>query len=311
MSLYQAYYKAKYPLEYYSVTLDMYKDNLDKTNDLVSELSYFNIELNPIRFGKSKGAYAPDKDNNAIYKGLSSIKYLNTQVGDELFELSKNNYTSFISLLKDIEDTSIDSRQMTILIKLDYFRDFGKAKSLLELFELYNQWSTKSQFHKENNQDDILQFIKLGISLKDIKENSDETNKLYRNINFINLISIIENNIADVDFKVAEKIEFQNEYLGYVNFTSSDYDNNVAICLGIDTKYSPKIDLMSLGNGNKFQVKVKKKQYKINPLNEYDIIEIIDVKKEYGWMKVDDEWKRNTDRIDWWMNSYKVIERND
>ena len=48
-----------------------------------------NIELKPIKFGKSGSSYTIDKENNAIYKGISSIKYCNAQIADELLELSK------------------------------------------------------------------------------------------------------------------------------------------------------------------------------------------------------------------------------
>lgn len=311
ISLYQAYYKRKYPLEYYSVTLDMYQKDLDKTNDLVSELPYFNIKLNSIKFGKSKGMYSPDKENNDIYKGIASIKYLNSQVGDELYELAQNNsYNSFISLLNDINDTSTNSRQMKILIKLDYFRDFGEAKTLYKLYKLYDNWYNRSQFHKNKNQDDILNFIRLGVSLKNIKDNSDETKKLYKKINFVKLLRIVEEEMSQEDFKMSQKIKYQQEYLGYVNFSGSDdYEDSQAICLDINTKYSPKIYLMSLGNGVKYMAKVKKKKYKNLPISSYDVINVIDINKKFGWKKDgDDNWIKDTSRTEWWLNRYDIVE---
>jgi len=248
-----------------------------------------------------------DSSDNSIYQGIGQIKYLNESVGDELYSLSQlNNYNSFTQLLSDISNTSANSRQMEILIKLDYFRDFGQAKTLLNLFNLYNDWADKSQFHKENNKDDMLKFIKMGVSLKDIKESSDETNKLYRNIDFPRLIQIVEDNCEQFDYSIPEKIEFQDEYLGYVNIQLDGYDDSTAICLGADLKYSPKLNFMSLGNGNMFQAKIKRKKYKNNPVGKYDIVDIYDIQQKYGWTKDGDDWKRDPNRLVWWVEKYNV-----
>ena len=71
-SLYGAYLKANYPLEYYTVCLNNYSDDENKTKKLTEELSTFDIKILPIKFRHSKDTYSPDKENNAIYKGIAS-----------------------------------------------------------------------------------------------------------------------------------------------------------------------------------------------------------------------------------------------
>ena len=139
-SLYGAYLKANYPLEYYTVALSNYADDTDRTHKLVNELSYFNIKLLPIKFGKSSSEYTMDKETNSIYKGIESIKYCNSKIAEELLELSKQkDYKTFIELLDDITaKTSINSRQLEILIGLNFFSDFGNNKYLLNIYNLYN-----------------------------------------------------------------------------------------------------------------------------------------------------------------------------
>ena len=128
-SLYGAYLKANYPLEYFSVVLSMYSDDMERTANLISELPYFGIKLESIKFGKSGADYAMDKENNTIYKGIASIKYCNIQIADELLELSKNKYKSFVELLNDIKSkTSLNSRQLSILTGLTFFKEFGENK---------------------------------------------------------------------------------------------------------------------------------------------------------------------------------------
>src|SRR5699024_9894005 len=63
-SLYGAYLKANYPLEYYKVALDHYNDDERRTNNLINELEYFNIKLKPIKFRYSSAEYTLNKKEN-------------------------------------------------------------------------------------------------------------------------------------------------------------------------------------------------------------------------------------------------------
>ena len=103
-SMYGAYLKAYHPLEYYTVALSNYSDDMNRTKRLTDELKYFNITLHGIKFGKSKGDYTLNKTDNSIYKGIGSLKYCNAQIAEELYDLAQNNhYNNFIDLLTDIK----------------------------------------------------------------------------------------------------------------------------------------------------------------------------------------------------------------
>ena len=139
-SLYGAYQKSHYPLEYYSIVLEKYKGDEKRTKRLTEELKYFNIEILPPKFRYSKSNYMPDKENNRIYKGVGSIKYLNEECSNGLYELRDNEYNNFIDLLFDIKDkVKCNTRQMEILIKLDYFSEFGKSEKLMKTYELFEE----------------------------------------------------------------------------------------------------------------------------------------------------------------------------
>ena len=139
-SLYGAYLKSHYPLEYYSVAFNYYKDDIERTAKLTNELEYFNIKLESPKFGYSKGEYFFNKETMTIYKGIGCIKNLNSIVGEELYNLSKEyKYNNFLELLIDLnEKTSINSRQLDILIKLQFFSEFGKTQKLLKIVDIYN-----------------------------------------------------------------------------------------------------------------------------------------------------------------------------
>ena len=97
-SLYGAFLKSHYPLEYYTVALSIYSDDSTRTNRLIKELSYFDIKLLPPKFRYSKAEYFMDKESNSIYKGMASIKYMNEQVSQELYMLKDTlEYVKWVS----------------------------------------------------------------------------------------------------------------------------------------------------------------------------------------------------------------------
>lgn len=145
---YGAYLKVNYPYEYMTVCLNNYADDAGRTAKLKKELNYFGIKLGSIKFGMSKAEYSYDKEQGIISKGIGSIKYLNSTVANELYDLSVNkNYFSFIDLLHDIADqTSCNSKQLDILIRLDYFADFGEINELLFIAELFDRYYDKGKY---------------------------------------------------------------------------------------------------------------------------------------------------------------------
>lgn len=168
---YGAYLKVNYPYEYMTVCLNNYSDDAERTAKLKNELSYFGIKLSGIKFGLSRAKYSYDKEKKLIIKGIGSIKFLNKQVSEELYELSQNkSYSNFIDLLIDItEKTSCDSRQLDILIKLDYFSDFGDPAELTYYCNQFDKLYVKKKGFKKSIKEE-----KAGV-LGDVLENYCET----------------------------------------------------------------------------------------------------------------------------------------
>ena len=136
---YGAYLKVNYPYEYYSVCFNNYSDDQVRTNKLKKELDYFDIKLSDVKFRHSTSRYNYNKQNHMIYKGLSSIKYISNNIGDDLYLLKDNKYDSFIDLLIDLSKMSINSKQLDILIKIDFFEEFGDIAYLLKCNEILSE----------------------------------------------------------------------------------------------------------------------------------------------------------------------------
>ena len=152
---YGAYLKVNYPYEYMTVCLNNYADDAEKTAKLKKELEYFNIKLSGIKFGESRAKYSYDKEKGIISKGIGSIKFLNETVAEELYSLSQskgdNGYNNFIDLLIDItNNTSCNSRQLAILIQLDYFSDFGDPNELTYITDKFARLYDKEKGFKKS-----------------------------------------------------------------------------------------------------------------------------------------------------------------
>ena len=105
-----------------------------------------NITIHPIRFRHSTAKYSCDE--TGIYKGIESVKFLNDKIADELYELREYQFDSFIDLLAKLKTLSVNSRQLDILIKLDFFNEFGEVNKLLKQVEYFDKIYGKKQFKK-------------------------------------------------------------------------------------------------------------------------------------------------------------------
>lgn len=304
-SLYGAYLKSHYPLEYYTVALNYYKDDSERTLKLTNELSYFGIQLKPIKFRFSKSNYTLLKDENNIYKGIESIKDLNAQVADEIYELRNNNYATFTELLKDIHNkTSARKNQIKILIELDFFEEFGDANLLIAQFDFYNKYSQRSQFKKDEIQ-------KIGIPPFLIEKYAKkETPKMLAEVDFDSLckeVSVILTQTIS-HRKLSERLKAQIDYLGYITVKDDRY-SGIAVVLSVDTKYSPKLKMYSLKNGTTLDCKIDKRTFNQEKLVNGDIVKINGTKQKSKVKKNIEtgEWETIAGTKELWITAYQKL----
>ncbi len=292
--LYGAYLKSHYPLEYYTVCFNNYGSDEDKTASLTSELQSFNITLSPIKFRHSSNLYTCDKLTNTIYKSISSVKYLNSTVANVLYEMRDQQFDSFIDFLRV---NPCDTRQTEILIRLDFFSEFGGSAKLLVIFDLFQRlfkrgdgkWVSKSQIKKTSIEPFcITQLNRLA---------TKETPSAYHFADFSVLINDYVKSVPDVDIPAKEKIKAQVEYLGFIQGSNREEDRRKLLIEKITPLKSKEnnsiwgyaVHTKSMGSGKVARLTVRAKAFESNPIKELDIIYAKSVSKNAKgfWYLVD------------------------
>ena len=214
-SLYGAYLKINYPLEYYTVAFEYCEKDQRKTAKLLRELKYFGIKIAEIKFRKSRERYTFDKETKTIYKSIPSAKSLNKSVAEELYALKDNKYDNFIQLLYDIDHlTSLNSKQLSILTKLNFFAEYGRPHALLYAETLFYKYGSVKTLKKSDidNFDLIRQCC------------GKETEKTLSDIDNEKLVLTILRNTEIPKTSRLAYIKYQIMYLGYSTYYFPDED---------------------------------------------------------------------------------------
>lgn len=305
-NLYGAELKAHYPLEYYTVILDVYKDNVEKTAKIHSELEYFGIKIRPIKFRYSRADYTMDKSTNSIYKGLSSVKFLNENISNELYSFRNNQYESFIELLTDIkQNTSVNSRQLQILCMLGFFSEFGKSKKLLTIISLYDNIYSRKQIKFDD-------LHKLGLDYDIMEKYSKaKTAKMYKDIDNHGLIKELASKVEDEGLTLKDRMSCELEYMGYIDFTHHKAKDNMYFVSGFKVgkdKAKPTLQLYRINSGETITAKITRGQLFIEQPFGVGVIMVVDKMNQRPKMKMgsDGKWVKSDTEFENIVDSYDI-----
>ena len=273
---YGAYLKIHYPLQYYTVCFNNYSDDTVRTNKLKKELEYFHISLSDIKFRHSTSKYGYDIETNTIYKGMSSIKFIGDNVGDDLYALRDNKYDSFIDLLIDIKKTSVNSKQLEILIKLNFFSEFGEINTLLKQVEYFDLIYEKKQFN-------VTKIKQQNLPIEIIETHcKKQTEKIWKDFDSVELLKDIVSNTEYESTSIKDILSYQNELYGYIVYTNPEINKRLYYVSDVRcTKAIIIISVYEIFSGKTRELKMWTSQYNNNPFNVGDIIYIISLEKKH------------------------------
>lgn len=288
------YLRYYYPLEFLSVALNIYKDDIEKTKKIVDYANERNIKIKPPKFRYSRSEYFMDKKTNSIYKGIQSIKFLNEQVGEFLHSLKGNKYKTFTELLIDLNG-HINSKQITILIKLDFFLEFGKSKKLQQVYDNFSNIYGKKQLDKSKYPDKIF-----------IKFSKKETEKKLMYDDTVELLKSLERKIPNENMKITERIQAWYDYVGSCELYDKSYTRECLV-LDIDNKYATKALCYCLNNNHLNWVKIGKRMFKNNKFEVGDVLYLSNTYQKRKKKKTDNGFV-DAEGFDIWSDEYFIKE---
>lgn len=272
------YLRYHYPYEFITTALNIFEDKEEKTLKITEYAKKQGINIESIKFRYSLPEYTYSKENKAIYKGMKSIKYLNKRISRELYGLRDVQFEDFYELLNIINTkTSVDSRQLDILIKLDFFSEFGNPNQLLYQVELYNKYYTRKQLKKDElTSDEIIAVLMCEYT---------ETDKLYKIKNTMEIIRQLDNS-SKIKTSICDRIQYENEHLGYIGIVIPSLPADLAYITDVNNKYKNRVvTLYRLSSGEIERVKVKGATFERSPLQIGQVIKTTDASKERRWRK--------------------------
>lgn len=286
-----AYMRYYYPKQFIAA----YLNNANNEDDIVNGTNLAQskgIEILPAKFGHSKDIYLPDEKENKIYKGVASIKFLNSDVANALYDMREQNFDSFIDVIKAFPG---NSRQLDILIKLSYFEEFGSIGTLLREVEMYNNYGGKKLLKKD----------KCNLPSELLSKYCTETEKQWRVQDQDGLIKELCGMIPkSCSVPLQSIFQWQQEYLGYISY-KDESKKNVGYVLSVNTKYSPKITVYAIDKGTTEVYKMPKKSYEKQPFNQGCII-------NFNWEQrpksklVDGQWQKDYSVMEKWITNYLI-----
>ena len=306
-----AWLKAHYPYEFYKVTLQRYTDKgqKDKVTKLKKEMSKFGIHLEPVKFGDDNRKFniSESEGKKYITQTMASIKNMQKVVPNIMYELGKKKYNSFLSVLYNIKKTEIDSSSLDILIKLDYFSDFGDINYLLNVVKYYNKYIDNGNFGKTKRKqfriadlDDVKKYypFEKETILKFKTEESKNGNTIYvSQENMYKLIVYLCSKLKKNTTTLYDRITYEATLLGYVSITSSDSPYWAVTNVDVNQYGTPFASLYRVSDGLTEVYKVNRQYYKEYGLNIGDIIYPLfntknkSIKKDNKWVQTDETYE--------------------
>ena len=286
-----AYLRYYHPFEFITAYLNNANGEEDvKAGNELAKL--YGIKIVPPRFGLSKDKYLLNKAEKVIAKGITSVKYMNADVANELYELAaEGKPKSFMELLTLCDTkTHLDTRQRDILVRIDYFSEYGNAKELLKMVQLFAFFKngTMKKILKEKLTPEMQAIVAQYAT--DVSKNGTPA-KSYTFVDMPGFLLHLERMVREMniqDFDLKSKMNDQLECLGYIDLTTNKKEDlRKLIILDVFPLKSKRdgnvwgyaIQVRSIGSGKHNRWTVRSRYFDKKPVKKLDVIEV----PKSGW----------------------------
>ena len=277
-SLYGAYLKAYYPLNFYKTYLNIMneKGDKDKISSAIAEMKKaFKIEVLPLRFRQDNRNFEIIKDRNALSGTLKSIKGIGDGLAEQLYKLRDVQFQYFTDLLIYMIDNGIISKKIRDLVSVNYFEEFGQNKKLLDIYDEVTEG--KNKYDKKHTEKTKAKRIPL---LHEYEKNH------------------IEEKLAPIEFLKAEL-----EVFGEPKTMIPELPRYLYI-VDVNTKFSPKISVVTVTKNVHMTMKMYKKNFNLKPVKSGEVIQIYSYDKKKDGHYVNGKYQEIDGTDVYWITSY-------
>jgi DNA polymerase III alpha subunit len=282
-SLYGAYLKSHYPVEFYEVFLNLLKESgeKDRLAKAINEAeTAYKIKFPRLQFGQDNRYIKGNPETKEISSSIKNIKGFGNEIGEELYELGKNNYSSFLDFLINAEEKGYLSKKYEDLIKINYFSFFGCNLKLLNIFKEF----TTGKYRYSSS-------------------HTDKT-KTKR----IELLKEFCNTLENKNIGITEQIICDQEILGYINTIYPKLDKKFIFIVSLDLRFAPRLQSYCLANGKTLSLKVYRKTYDNNLFYGGDILRCKHFEKKNAVKYIDGKYVEDLDSDpQYWLTDYDII----
>lgn len=249
-SLYGAYLKSHYPLEFYEVFLNILEEDADK--DRLAEVKIeaqeaYHIQFPPLKFNQDNRKIVGNTQTKEISQSMKILKGFGDKIGEQFYELSQNFVgENFLDLLIYAEENDYLSSKWLTLIKLNYFEKFGNNQKLMNMYEEFINGENK------------------------YKKSYIEKTKIKR----LGALKNIWQTLPNKRINFSQQLANEFEILGSIQSIFPNLDNGYQYFYvkDINLKYAPRFEGYNLRSAKQGSLKVYKKPYWANPFGSGDVI---------------------------------------
>lgn len=300
-----AYLRHYYPIEF----ITSFLNNAANEDDIRNGTAYANrvgIKVTMPKWGISRSNYAYDKDQNIISKGLSSVKYIGSNVGEKLYEIAHQRYYKrFIDVLAALDAESvIDSRQLDVLIKIDFFSMFGNQRELMRISDIYVNMFKKGSAKQISRvkvegtpMEEIVKKYAVGVT------KSGGVAKSYTLLDVKSILEEAEDAVKDLqldDLGDVLKVKNFKDAMGYAGYVSNKpSDRRKLYVMEVyplvrhkdNKQFGYSVVTKSIGSGVESRFTVKNYIYNKDPIHKDDIIYCSSYEKNAGYFYLTSYYK--------------------
>ena len=304
------YLRYYYPLEFLTSAFNTFSDNAIKTQAITQYAKKRGINIKAPKFGHSQNEYVCDKETNTIYKGLDSIKSMQTIAADIMNEIYAQEPKDFIDVLFLCESVKIDgkrinSKSMDILVDIGFFSEYGNINTLKRIRYWYDKFAKRKTIKKDDCEDWLIDIIRPNAG--------KETEKQFSDINKPQLLRDIDNVLPPQDDNIQLLIKKQIELLRYVDVENHQVDMDEYIVQKVHKDKWGRIwlDLFHLSSNQSFEYKCEAKWYNRLPCTKNDLLKVAFRSKEKVKLVGEDangkkQWMK-TGEFENIVNCYEII----